>query len=74
MYLPPCPGVFEEERLVLLYRPCLVHHDLLEGQRRCQLSEPALKQLQVKLVFAFTGRWSQPDAYAPSMADHWNEG
>jgi hypothetical protein len=48
-----------------------VHHDILEGRRKCQLREPALKHLQAKLVEASTGRWIDPAQFQPTMGDHW---
>lgn len=72
MYLPPHPGLFEEERVAVLYRPSLVHEGILEGRRRVQLTEAAMKQLQAKLVEISTGRWIDPDQFQPTMADHWN--
>jgi hypothetical protein len=71
-FLPPCLGVFEEERVALLYRPASVHQDVLEGRRRCQLSEAAVRQLQAKLVEASTGEWIDPGQFSPTMTDHWN--
>lgn len=72
MYLPSCPGLFEEERVAMLYRPSLVHQDLLAGRKRIQLTEAAMKQLQAKLVEVSTGRWLDPEQFQPTMADHWN--
>ena len=60
MYLPPWPDMFEDEHAVVLYRPALVHMDILEGRRRCQLQEPAVRQLQAKLVEVSTGSWPIP--------------
>jgi hypothetical protein len=72
MYLPPCPGMFSEERVALLYRPSLIHHDILVGRRGSQLTEAAMKQLQAKLVEVSTGRWIDPEQFQPTTADHWN--
>jgi hypothetical protein len=73
MYLPPCAGVFEEERVAVLYRTSSVHQVILDGRRRCQLTEAATKHLQAKLVEASTGRWIDPEQFQPSMGDHWND-
>jgi hypothetical protein len=73
MYLPPSPDFFEDEHAVVLYRPALVHMDILEGRRRSQLREPAVRQLQAKLVEVWTGSWTDPaQLKPPTMADHWN--
>ncbi len=72
MYLPPCVGVWEDERVAALFRPALVHHDVLEGRRVMQMRERAVQQLNAKFVLAFTGQWSDPEQFRPSMGDHWN--
>jgi hypothetical protein len=72
MFLPPRPGLFGAEHAACLYRPALVHMDLLEGRRLIQMSEVGVQQLQAKIVEAFTGEWIEPAQFSPTMADHWN--
>ncbi|MEX1046600.1 MAG: hypothetical protein WD757_04325 [Actinomycetota bacterium] len=72
MYFPPCPGAFDEEMVALLFRPALVHSEILEGRRRSQMTEGGVQQLQAKLVEVATGRWLDPAQFEPAMADHWN--
>ena len=71
MYLPTCPGAFRES-VAALYRPALVHHKLLESRRLTQLQELAVKQLQAKIVEAFTGQWVSLNQWQPDVTDHWN--
>jgi hypothetical protein len=73
MYLPPCIGAFEWEGAAVLYRPTLIHQDLLVGRRIAQMQEPAVKQLQAKIVEAYTGRYPDPEQFTPTLADHWNQ-
>jgi len=72
MYLPPCPGVWDDEQAVLLFRPALVHQEVLEERRVAQMQERGVQQLSAKLVEAFTGRWGDPEQFQPTMTDHWN--
>ena len=57
MYLPPLPGVLEEESVACLFRPSLVSDELLaEPPRRvAQLQPEARRHLKVKLA-AYWGR------------------
>ncbi len=57
MYLPPLPGVLDEEALACLFRPALVSDGLLaEPPRRvAQLQPEARRHLKVKLA-AYWGR------------------
>jgi len=57
MYLPPLPGLLEEEAVACLFRPTLVSDDLLaEPPRRiAQLQPEARRHLKVKLA-AYWGR------------------
>jgi hypothetical protein len=72
MYLPPCPGGWDGEGAVQLYRPALVHRGLLEGRRIAQLEEPAVRQLMAKVTEAFSGRWFGPENFPANVSDHWN--
>lgn len=72
MFLPPCAGAWDDDRAVTLYRPGLVHYELLEDRRVVQLHEDALKHLQAKIVESFTGKFPNADDLSPSMGDHWN--
>lgn len=57
VYLPPLPGVFEEEQVACLFRPGLVADDLLRDppRRVAQLQPEARRHLKVKLS-AYWGR------------------
>ncbi len=57
MYMPPLPGLLEEETVACLFRPTLVSDELLaEPPRRvAQLQPEARRQLKVKLA-AYWGR------------------
>jgi hypothetical protein len=71
MYLPAYPDEFEESA-VLPYRPTLVEHESLEGNRVTQLQGPAAVQLQLKLATTFLGgKWNAEDL-EPDLTDHWN--
>jgi hypothetical protein len=57
MYLPPLPGILEEESVACLFRPSLVSDDLLADppRRVAQLLPEARRHLKVKLA-AYWGR------------------
>jgi hypothetical protein len=57
VYLPPLPGVFDEEQVACLFRPGVVSDDLLRDppRRVAQLQPEARRQLKVKLS-AYWGR------------------
>jgi hypothetical protein len=57
MYLPPLPGVIEEESVACLFRPSLVADDFLADppRRVAQLQPEARRHLKVKLA-AYWGR------------------
>lgn len=52
MYLPPLPGVLEEESVACLYRPTTVSDDFLRDRPRrvAQLHPEARRQLKIKLA------------------------
>lgn len=52
MYLPPLPGVLEEEQVACLFRPTLISEELLRKppRRVAQLQPAARRQLKVKLA------------------------
>lgn len=52
MYLPPLPGLLEEESVACLFRPSLVSDDLLADppRRVGQLQPEARRHLKVKLA------------------------
>ena len=66
MYLPPLPGVLEEESVACLFRPSLVSDELLaEPPRRvAQLQPEARRHLKVKLA-AYWGRAAVDPAELP---------
>jgi len=57
MYLPPLPGVLDEEAVACLFRPALVSDELLADppRRVAQLQPEARRHLKVKLA-AYWGR------------------
>ena len=57
MYLPPLPGVLDEELVACLFRPSLVSDELLADppRRVAQLQPEARRHLKVKLA-AYWGR------------------
>lgn len=52
MYLPPLPGLLEEDLVACLYRPSLVDDELLRNppRRVAQLHQEARRQLKIKLA------------------------
>lgn len=57
MYLPPLPGVFDEEQVACLFRPVVVAAELLLNppRRVAQLQPEARRHLKIKLA-AYWGR------------------
>jgi len=52
MYVPPLPGILEEDSVACLFRPSLVSDDLLADppRRVAQLQPEARRHLKVKLA------------------------
>jgi hypothetical protein len=52
MYLPPLPGVLDDESVACLFRPSLVSDELLRDppRRIAQLQAPARRHVKVKLA------------------------